>query len=1286
MVMVIAILAMLFIMGTTQLMVARYERKMAEQKGQTTQAKDTVVNASIPTAATTSEDLAGLNAIAYDGGWNTSDTSSLQDAGDFTGYTTGYTDNAQDAARSGDLLTASLEPFWGTDPVDPTSTPLAWRYYFMSWSKDTLVDSTPVGTWDTGELPGQINVASNTTPLVGSTPTNSNYQDNVTGEPCADADGDGIVDARWIGSVSGCDLYQRIIVHGGMVTMDRFTHPALLAQVIHPSDSYHSQPWALFQGTNAWNGTREEKGKEYRVKDEARLRRRFILPDSVIYNSTDWNKLPASTTDGYDLRLLLPYTLGYKSADNDSRYASHYWRVGSPPTEVIATGVTDGATGTDYTWWTRRMDPTYNNGNMYDRRHLLTTHNSDDLLRPIRDEDRLYCSTNANTTTEANLQTYVRPLVGQLREFYYLLNPAAEAGSETLGTATFAKQPINAYGMSKNPNNNVTTLQFNKPGLRTQFSLRDVTENGSATYRRAMQLTAYYLAMIQHTTVPGSNLSFTSPTNITEWENLQSALGAGLPYQLKTAAQLAVNTIDFADTDDIPTYFEWTGTDVGLGGAVQSFSVCGVEKQPYITEAYAKIVYSADTSSAPATWKRDEAKSLYAVELYNPYSTAISLNDYSLCVGTASSINVTVPLNSLSTTIPAWSYIVLANQAKDVVIDETRDFVGILNTTLFLASNLKITEGDSVRLVRNSDTTTQITASGNVAGPGVVVDEIAPSSLGGSDNAGGGWAVCTPPATTPAAGDLYVRDSSLQRHKDRLPTGSVYKPLYWHCTLSRQVTFPLKWQEDTANTNHLTTDASRVPVHNLLGATTGMYQTNVLTVKDDPSTMVPMLNQDIVAAAFEGRLLEGWTGTAAEPLFAGREAPIAPCPILIANRGNRSFPTTGSLLLVSRHAHQTMGTTGLADDVPASVTATKDLQTNVGTIAGNLQVSFPDNGHLPVITVSGSVEKATDLDEGEGQFDIPWGQLIFNYFTALPLEELAQFDFELARNYAEKEHADRYIVQYGEMHNYAGTYGTYTHLDTFPTFYNYPLVERETDAPSYYGARVRGRVNINYAPWWVLDGLPILPDQTAVTGPLDGLPVDELLYARLDGPTGVNRAGGQFTNVELDSAANLLTTENYPTIGAKLAKYLVSYRENRKVDGVDAAYTGAPGYTSVGNLCTVIPNVRFSPIYNNAALASTYNMHELRTYPSNLATYRLERPFSYVGYLQMIAPVVRLEDWATTKSHVYTAYNLVTDGQGTWLRSQTTFDRTRCLYSNDLPDKITQTEPLNYFNTVGDQQ
>jgi thiamine pyrophosphate-dependent acetolactate synthase large subunit-like protein len=46
-----------------------------------------------------------------------------------------------------------------------------------------------------------------------------------------------------------------------------------------------------------------------------------------------------------------------------------------------------------------------------------------------------------------------------------------------------------------------------------------------------------------------------------------------------------------------------------------------------------------------------------------------------------------------------------------------------------------------------------------------------------------------------------------------------------------------------------------------------------------------------------------------------------------------------------------------------------------------------------------------------------------------------------------------------------------------------------------------------------------------------------------------------------------------------------------------------------------------------------------------------------MGFAQMIAPVVRLQDWATVKSHVYTVYNLVGDDNDTWLRSQTTLDR-----------------------------
>ena len=64
----------------------------------------------------------------------------------------------------------------------------------------------------------------------------------------------------------------------------------------------------------------------------------------------------------------------------------------------------------------------------------------------------------------------------------------------------------------------------------------------------------------------------------------------------------------------------------------------------------------------------------------------------------------------------------------------------------------------------------------------------------------------------------------------------------------------------------------------------------------------------------------------------------------------------------------------------------------------------------------------------------------------------------------------------------------------------------------------------------------------------------------------------------------------------------------------------------------------------------------------------------------------RLQDWARVKNHVFTIYSTVRDTSvpPVTLRTQVTVDRTRCLYTNDLPARISEIEPIGYYNAVND--
>ncbi|MCH7701111.1 MAG: hypothetical protein IID37_05445, partial [Planctomycetes bacterium] len=142
-----------------------------------------------------------------------------------------------------------------------------------------------------------------------------------------------------------------------------------------------------------------------------------------------------------------------------------------------------------------------------------------------------------------------------------------------------------------------------------------------------------------------------------------------------------------------------------------------------------------------------------------------------------------------------------------------------------------------------------------------------------------------------------------------------------------------------------------------------------------------------------------------------------------------AFPTTGSLLLLMRHANTE------TDPFTAWLTSAAGLN------PAPSEETQIDNGRMPVFDVAESYH-STAGGPGAGQpagqivdglNALPWGQYIFDYFTALPLDDPA---------------------------------------GPLPVS---PKVEE-------FGARVHGRININTAPWKVLEGLPLIPG-TDLPGP-----------------------------------------------------------------------------------------------------------------------------------------------------------------------------------------------------------
>ena len=90
-----------------------------------------------------------------------------------------------------------------------------------------------------------------------------------------------------------------------------------------------------------------------------------------------------------------------------------------------------------------------------------------------------------------------------------------------------------------------------------------------------------------------------------------------------TAAQLAVNLIDFLDGDDDPTT-----ADVKDNGGNPLGTVMGIERQPFITQAWYKI-----HKAGPAPGTPD--KKMMAFTLYNPYASHINISKWTLVQGGA---------------------------------------------------------------------------------------------------------------------------------------------------------------------------------------------------------------------------------------------------------------------------------------------------------------------------------------------------------------------------------------------------------------------------------------------------------------------------------------------------------------------------------------------------------------------------------------------------------------------------------------------------------------------------
>ncbi|MFQ5807700.1 MAG: hypothetical protein ACE5I3_14740, partial [Phycisphaerae bacterium] len=163
----------------------------------------------------------------------------------------------------------------------------------------------------------------------------------------------------------------------------------------------------------------------------------------------------------------------------------------------------------------------------------------------------------------------------------------------------------------------------------------------------------------------------------------------------------------------------------------------------------------------------------------------------------------------------------------------------------------------------------------------------------------------------------------------------------------------------------------------------------------------------------------------------------------------RSFPTVGFMLFVPRysHVHQVSlpvnwmfpNMTGTDIVAKRSMSQTLEKERHRKGYAGNQPWNVPaDFGHMPIFDNTQAVRGGSYFSNTTGAGKVPWGLLVFDYFTTLNPRQDVNADGE----------------------------------------------------PDVDPLRVPGRVNINTAPWYVLANLPLIgPDGSGLLPIIPGGPV-----------------------------------------------------------------------------------------------------------------------------------------------------------------------------------------------------
>lgn len=365
----------------------------------------------------------------------------------------------------------------------------------------------------------------------------------------------------------------------------------------------------------------------------------------------------------------------------------------------------------------------------------------------------------------------------------------------------------------------------------------------------------------------------------------------------------------------------------------------------------------------------------------------------------------------------------------------------------------------------------------------------------------------------------------------------------------------------------------------------------------------------------------------------------------------RSFPTAGFLLYVPRFSHVT--------SKPMSEILRMQWE-DVDQREYQLRTYPADFGHMPIFD-NVQQTQGEAAGESEGYFSpdragkVPWGMLVFDYFTTLN-----------------------------------------------------PKADLDRDGqPDVDPRRIPGRINVNTAPWYVLAGLPVLDpgqhmDRTSSpafrsrkSGVVQGLapypgsatyverfetgPAEtSRLIVGPDAQTGWYRLGGRLAQAV---AAHRDKTRY---VGTEDVRLVNAHTRTRLAGGTTRSYgtlRQRPGFTSLGELVNVAGFDGRRLQDGGLVISQPLDLQD----PSNPGVEWMPDYFKAVSLLAMLDT-----HFLTTRSHTFTVYASVMDRENPQasIRSQITVDRSNLLPKllldeRDLDGDDDATEPLLY-DTDGD--